>query len=80
MDVHSAPRSPALLLPNHWHRSAACPLALKDPLVDVRIAAWLSTPDDDRLEDRGAPAVGRRRELFTLSGMLKCGRSGLAGC
>lgn len=31
---------------------AAGALALRDPLVDVRVAAWLSTPDDKRLKAR----------------------------
>ncbi|PRW44411.1 helicase and polymerase-containing TEBICHI isoform X1 [Chlorella sorokiniana] len=46
-------------------------LALRDPLVDVRVAAWLSTPDDKKLKDENAHSVGGRQELFTLSSMLK---------
>lgn len=40
--------------------------------MDVRIAAWLSTPDDTRLEDRPQPLGRRPGEVFTLSSMLKC--------
>lgn len=31
--------------------AAAPPLVLCEPLVDVRIAGWLSTPDDKQLRD-----------------------------
>ena len=51
---------------------ADCPLALLDPLVDVRMAARLSTPDDKKLEDKSNHSVGSGRgELFNLSDMLK---------
>ena len=32
---------------------AAGALALREPLVDVRVAAWLSTPDDKKLKVNG---------------------------
>ena len=46
-------------------------LALRDPLVDVRVAAWLSTPDEKKLKDERSRSVGRTGEVFTLSDMLK---------
>ncbi|EFN55218.1 hypothetical protein CHLNCDRAFT_52598 [Chlorella variabilis] len=53
-------------------QAAGCPLALRDPLVDVRVAAWLGTPDDGRLKDESSHSVGSgRKEPYTLSDMLK---------
>ncbi|KAL4428417.1 hypothetical protein ABPG75_002506 [Micractinium tetrahymenae] len=46
-------------------------LALRDPLVDVRVAAWLSTPDDKRLMDTNPLLAGSRQELLTLDSLLK---------
>ena len=64
-------RSPADAL-MHARYCAGCPLALRDPLVDVRVAAWLGTPDDGRLKDESSHSVGSgRKEPYTLSDMLK---------
>lgn len=50
---------------------AADQLVLRDPLADVRVAAWLSTPDDKRLMDTNPLLAGSRHELLTLDGLLK---------
>ena len=38
-------------------------LRLADPLVDVRIAAWLQTPDDSSTD----PAVSDRANMYVAS-------------
>jgi hypothetical protein len=65
--THFPPTAPPPPLP------AGCPLALRDPLVDVRVAAWLGTPDDKRLRDeREASVAAARCAPFTVNDMLKC--------
>lgn len=56
------------------------PLALCDPLVDVRIAGWLSTPDDKHLRDEQQNTVGGRDKPCTLEQILlsKAGPAGAA--
>jgi hypothetical protein len=63
---------PLRLLPMPLAPPAGCQLALCDPLVDVRVAAWLGTPDDKRLKDEHSRSVNSgRNEPYTLSDMLK---------
>lgn len=71
---------PAPTLPLPAVAAAHKQLVLRDPVVDVRVAAWLSTPDDKQLMDTNPLLAGSRAELLTLDGLLKCGLTSAACC
>lgn len=45
-------------------------IALRDPLVDVRVAAWMLTPDQEELRD-SATEIGAKKAAWPLETLLK---------
>jgi hypothetical protein len=57
--------------------SFAGPLVLlADPLLDMRIAAWMATPDDKRLKDDNATSLRASDNAYTVEALLRWGLRG----
>lgn len=51
--------------------SAGPPLDPQDPLLDVRIAAWMATPEDKRLRDDGSASLSARDGPYSVEALLR---------
>ncbi len=45
---------------------------LSDPLLDIRIAAWMATPEDKRLKDDNATSLRASDNAYTAEALLRC--------
>ena len=51
--------------------AAASALALCDPLMDMRVAAWMATPEDKRLKDDAGASLGGKDAPYTVEALLR---------